>query len=125
MEVNESVLWLQPLKIIFEIPRILTQSIKPFFFIFQESCHCGKILENKQVPRIVGGQEAEVNKIPWQVGLVKTHDVDFIFCGGTIIGPSTVITAAHCVYGPIPHVNSIKVLIAEHDVKSIRETPRQ
>ena len=59
------------------------------------------------------------------MGLVQTRDVDFIFCGGTIIGPSTIITAAHCVFDPIPHVNSIKVLVAEHDVNSPKETPRQ
>ena len=59
------------------------------------------------------------------MGLVKNRDFDFIFCGGTIIGPSTIITAAHCVFDPIPHVNSIKVLVAEHDVNSVMETRRQ
>ena len=59
------------------------------------------------------------------MGLVETQDVNFIFCGGTIIGPSTIITAAHCVSDPIPDVNSIKVLVAEHDVNSDSQTPRQ
>ena len=54
-------------------------------------------LENERVARIVGGQEAEVNQIPWQVGLAQIDFIDWIFCGGTIIGPSTIITAAHCV----------------------------
>ena len=88
-----------------------------------------KIPKNEQVPRIIGGQEARVNQIPWQIGLVRTFDLDSIFCGGTIIGPSTILTAAHCivysVFDPIPHVNSIKVLVAEHDVNSVMETSRQ
>ena len=84
-----------------------------------------KIPKNEQVPRIVGGQEARVNQIPWQIGLVPTFDVDSIFCGGTIIGPSTILTAAHCMFDPIKHVNSIKVLVAEHDVNSVMETSRQ
>ena len=88
-----------------------------------------KIPKNEQVPRIIGGQEARVNQIPWQIGLVPTFDLDSIFCGGTIIGPSTILTAAHCivysVFDPIPHVNSIKVLVAEHDVNSVMETSRQ
>jgi len=51
-----------------------------------------------QVPpeeRIVGGEEAVPHSIPWQVSLRRKSD-NFHFCGGSLLDPTTVITAAHC-----------------------------
>ena len=83
-----------------------------------------KIPKNEQVPRIIGGQEARVNQIPWQIGLVRTFDLDSIFCGGTIIGPSTILTAAHCLNG-VPHPDNVTILVAEHDITTSNETNRK
>ena len=50
-------------------------------------------------PRIVGGTPATASDNPFQVGLLmKTEKSNFKaqFCGGTLIGPSVVVTAAHC-----------------------------
>ena len=49
----------------------------------------------KQV-RIVGGQEAKKNSIPWQVSL-RYRTEKMAFCGGSIVTPDKVVTAAHCV----------------------------
>ncbi|XP_053462302.1 kallikrein-2-like [Nycticebus coucang] len=47
--------------------------------------------------RIVGGWECERHSQPWHVGL--THN-DFAYCGGILVHPQWVLTAAHCsVYG--------------------------
>ncbi len=47
--------------------------------------------------RIVSGQEAEPHKIPWQVGmLIQGKDGEMFFCGGSLLTPTWVLTAAHC-----------------------------
>ena len=63
--------------------------------------------------KIFGGQVAEVNSIPWQVG-IKVYG-QFPFCGGTIIGPTTILTAAHCIEEIVKSQMFVKIIIAEHD----------
>lgn len=44
--------------------------------------------------RIVGGVDADITAAPWQVAVM---DASFYqYCGGSIIAPSWVLTAAHC-----------------------------
>jgi len=65
---------------------------------------CGEALEG----RIVGGGATEAHAIPWQVGLVGGGSRPF--CGGTIICPKWIMTAAHC------NLGSFQVLAQEHQV---------
>ena len=41
---------------------------------------------------IVGGHQA-LHPIPWQVSILKNKTS---ICGGTILDPSTILSAAHC-----------------------------
>lgn len=50
--------------------------------------------------RIVGGQEASVNGWPWQAMLRYKYGGQF--CGGTLVDPLWVVTAAHCVKNAQP-----------------------
>jgi len=43
--------------------------------------------------QIVGGSEASRGQFPWQVAIIID---DSTFCGGSLISPDWVMTAAHC-----------------------------
>ncbi|XP_051506187.1 coagulation factor IX-like [Myxocyprinus asiaticus] len=63
--------------------------------------------------RIVGGNSALPGEIPWQVALVA-RSTQQVFCGGSILSPLWVITAAHCLEGN--KNGSFFVRVGEHDI---------
>lgn len=48
--------------------------------------------------RIVGGSSTTIEQAPWQVALIHDEAAVSFFCGGSLVAPNLVITAAHCVY---------------------------
>uniref|UniRef100_A0A8C0W9K9 Transmembrane protease serine 2 n=1 Tax=Castor canadensis TaxID=51338 RepID=A0A8C0W9K9_CASCN len=58
---------------------------------------CGAPLPSRQ-SRIVGGLNADLRDWPWQVSL---HVQGVHVCGGSIITPKWIVTAAHCVEEPL------------------------
>lgn len=70
----------------------------------------GGVVDGVQT-RIVGGQRASTADTPWAVYL--TDPSGFQFCGGTLVAPTKVITAAHCMSTVTP--TAIRVVAGRDD----------
>merc|ERR1712212_240184 len=68
-------------------------------------------------PRVIAGSTARRGAWPWQV-LMKFRGQPG--CGGSLVAPNWVVTAAHCVYGKEWYPNMFTVTVGEHD-RNIRE----
>jgi uncharacterized repeat protein (TIGR01451 family) len=70
--------------------------------------------------RIVGGEEAQPGAWPWQVALWDMEYDLWWGCGGSLIGPDWVLTAAHCVTsgGFVVPASTIGAAIGRHHVDS-------
>ncbi|NXL31944.1 TMPS4 protease, partial [Glaucidium brasilianum] len=57
------------------------------------SLFCSSCGESTRAPRVLGGSPAAIDTWPWQVSLQYRREH---ICGGSIIDPGWVLTAAHC-----------------------------
>lgn len=69
--------------------------------------------EDRKEPRIVGGSAATPNTFPFAVGIASPDRA--AYCGGTIVGPRRVLTAAHCRVSA-----GDLVLVGSHDLRAAR-----
>jgi trypsin len=65
---------------------------------------------------VVGGERASIQANPWAVYLVDDRGAQF--CGGTIVAPSKVLTAAHCALGRSP--KDLQVVAGREDKQDRR-----
>jgi secreted trypsin-like serine protease len=76
--------------------------------------------QQAQDQRIIGGRPARIRDNPWQVALLSARvpvNTQAQFCGGSIVAPRWVITAAHCVdRGTLP--SQVAILVGTQSLQS-------
>ncbi|BES98915.1 Trypsin [Nesidiocoris tenuis] len=87
--------------------------------VFKCVADCGKPSYNSGKPLITFGTKTVTGEYPWHAGLYLRKNGAFTHsCGGTIINPHIIITAAHCVYddvnGKVIDVDSIQVAVGKY-----------
>ncbi|XP_020912693.1 anionic trypsin-1 [Exaiptasia diaphana] len=88
-------------------------------FATEEEIECGT--KGKGNGRIVGGKIAKKGSHPWQVSIAikRTTRVVSHFCGGSIIAPNWIVTAAHC-FRKNANRAKYKVTAGEHNLRKVQ-----
>ncbi|XP_018332511.1 brachyurin-like [Agrilus planipennis] len=79
-----------------------------------------KLASSEEV-KIVGGNEASKNSLPYQVFLRLIYDTYTSFCGASLISRRYVLTAAHCL---VDDLVSLEVILGAHNIQQ-RESTQQ
>ncbi|XP_066902774.1 venom serine protease isoform X2 [Halyomorpha halys] len=80
------------------------------------TCECGW----RNRARIIGGKETCKNEFPWMVAIGDMKPGHFSqFCGGSIITPWHILTAAHCTDGK--DSDEIVIITGGHDITDLRD----
>jgi trypsin len=69
--------------------------------------------------RIVGGNPTDNSKYPWQAQVFVETDEGTFFCGGTLIHPFIVMTAAHCLvdgFGQFKEIFEVEVWLGRTEL---------
>ncbi|KFV65153.1 Urokinase-type plasminogen activator, partial [Dryobates pubescens] len=91
-----------------ETPCNIEKCVSPFI-----GPACGQRSISKYF-KIVGGSQAEVESQPWVAGIFQNiRGVDHFLCGGSLIDPCWVLTAAHCFHNPPQNKPVYKVFLGK------------
>lgn len=99
-------------------------------YISEEICgdpELAPVVSLKDIPqtRIINGDDARPHSWPWQVSIQRRTNIGtFIHvCGGSLVSPTKVISAAHClIYSESP--NDYVVVLGSHNLRK-REPNRK
>lgn len=73
--------------------------------------------------KIRGGWHADMNEWPWIVGIYRNNRQ---FCGGSLIDPTHILTAAHCIdHMKSSDIPTLMVKLGDHDINTETETTTQ
>lgn len=75
---------------------------------------CGR---RPAVSRVVNGEDAVPHSWPWQVSLRKNG---YHICGGSLIRPNWIVTAAHCVHkqpNPMMYQAAVGNILSRNDIE--------
>lgn len=78
---------------------------------------CG--LTTKQFTKITEGRQAKFDEWPWMAVIIK-YSYPNVHCGGVLITPRQILTAAHCIHKLSP--NDFFVRLGEYDFQIQNET---
>ncbi|XP_035438024.2 brachyurin-like [Spodoptera frugiperda] len=78
----------------------------------------GELCSRNVAPRIAGGDRSEQNGRPFMVALYMRVGTtgDMGFCGGALVSPEWVITAAHCCFHNGEEVNHVQAILGAHSL---------
>ncbi|NXD05357.1 CTRC protein, partial [Certhia familiaris] len=78
------------------------------------ACGCGQPAVPPQLgSRVVGGEDAVAHSWPWQISLQYSRSGSWYHtCGGTLIAPQWVLTAAHCISSSMTY----RVVLGKQDL---------
>ncbi|KAG8200957.1 hypothetical protein JTE90_020594 [Oedothorax gibbosus] len=82
---------------------------------------CG-IKGRRDTPRVIGGKDSLPGEWCWQVAIINVQNQ--YICGGALIDNSWVLTAAHCVVGPMKENQALFVRVGVTDLKSPEDNSR-
>ncbi|XP_063364644.1 brachyurin-like [Cydia amplana] len=90
-------------------------------------CHDESCQIASRQARIIGGDITEQNSRPFQVALYSrvgtTGEVGF--CGGSLVHPEWVLTAAHCCYHDGQQVDNVQAILGAHSLYDRYENGRR
>ncbi|KAL3890583.1 hypothetical protein ACJMK2_002865, partial [Sinanodonta woodiana] len=88
-------------------------------FINCTSFECGStIFDDNRLKKILYGRDAVLGQLPWQVALYKGRK---LYCGGFIIHPNWIVTAAHCLEDDITYIVRVGTIQVEQYINDINE----
>lgn len=84
-------------------------AVTPIVYSCDPKAECGCSKTAATLNKIVGGESAVLSSWGWAVSLQRT--LGSTFCGGAIISPLHILTAAHCIVNASAFVQRAKVVV--------------